>query len=126
MQHISEIEGQWVFGGTRRQTKACFLVPVGQRDKDTLSPIIRAHILPGARVMGDMSKTYDCIKDEGYTQLTVNRSLNFLDPDAGAHSQRIENTRWGVKQSMPRTGTGGFRKRSSTENGLLGRRNCRV
>ena len=23
------IEGQWVFGGICRQTKACFLVPVG-------------------------------------------------------------------------------------------------
>ena len=28
------IEGQWVFGGICRQTKAYFLVPVGQRDKD--------------------------------------------------------------------------------------------
>ena len=41
------IEGQWVLSGVCRQTKACFLAPVGQRDKDTLLPIIRAHILPG-------------------------------------------------------------------------------
>ena len=41
------IEGQWVFAGICHQMKACFLVPVGQRDKDTLLPIIRAHILPG-------------------------------------------------------------------------------
>ena len=34
------IEGQWVFGGICRQ-----------RDKDTLLPIIRAHILPGTCVM---------------------------------------------------------------------------
>ena len=27
------IEGQWVFGGICRQTKACFHVPVGQRDR---------------------------------------------------------------------------------------------
>jgi len=38
------IEGQWVFGGICRQTKACFLVPVAQRDKDTLLPIIHTHI----------------------------------------------------------------------------------
>ena len=25
--------------------------------------------------------------------------------DTGAHTQRIENTWWGVKRSMPRTGT---------------------
>ena len=40
------IEGQWVFGGICRQTKGCFLVPVGKRDKrhkHSLLPIIRAH-----------------------------------------------------------------------------------
>ena len=97
------IEGQWVFGGICRQTKACFLVPVAQRGKDTLLPIIRAHILPGTRVMSDMWKA--CLKDEGYSYLTVNHSLNSVDPDTGAHIQRIENTRWGVKRSMPCTGT---------------------
>ena len=61
------IEGQWVFGGICSQTKACFLVPVGQGDKDTLLPIIRVHILPGTCVMSDMWKAYDCLKDEGYT-----------------------------------------------------------
>ena len=65
------IEGEWVFGGICRQTKACFLVPVGQRDKDTLLPIIRAHILPGTCVMSNMWRTYNCLKDEGYTHLTV-------------------------------------------------------
>jgi len=48
------IKGQWVFGGICGQMKACFLVSVGQRDKDTLLPIIRAHILPGTRVMSDI------------------------------------------------------------------------
>ena len=48
------IEGQWVFGGICRETKACFLVPVERRDKDTLLPIIRAHILPGILMMSDL------------------------------------------------------------------------
>ena len=76
------IEGQWVFGGICRQ-----------RDKGTLLPIIRAHILPGTCVMSEMQKAYDCLKDEGYTtHLTVNHSLNIVDLDTGAHTQRIENT----------------------------------
>ena len=99
------IEGQWVFGGICRETKACFLVPVERRDKETLLPIIRAQILPGTRVMSDMWKAYDCLQDEGYHHLTVNHRLNFVDPDTLAHTQRIENTWWGVKRSMPRTGT---------------------
>ena len=99
------IEGKWVFGGICRETKACFLVPVERRDRDTLLPIIRAHILPGTRVMSDLWKAYDCLKNEGYDHLTVNHSLNFVDPDTGAHTQGIENTWWGVKRSLPRTGT---------------------
>ena len=35
------VEGKWIFGGICRETKACFLVPVERRDKDTLIPIIR-------------------------------------------------------------------------------------
>ena len=78
------IEGQWVLGGICRQ-----------REKDTLLPIIRAHTLPGTCVMSNMWKAYDCLKDKGYTHLTVNHSLNFVDLDTGMHTQRIENTWWG-------------------------------
>ena len=66
--------------------------------KDTLLPIIRAHILPGTCVMSDMWKAYDCQKDEGYTHLAVNHSLNFVDPDTGAHTERNENTWWGSNE----------------------------
>ena len=66
---------------------------------------IGAHILPGTCVMSDMWKAYNCLKDESYTHLTVNHSLNFLDPDTGARTQRLENTCWGVKQSMSHAGT---------------------
>ena len=48
------VEEKWVFGGICRDTKACFLVQVERKDKDTLLPIIRAHILPETRVMSDL------------------------------------------------------------------------
>ena len=62
------IERQWVFGGICRETKACFLVLVERRDKETLLPIIHAQILPGRHVMSDMWKAYDCLQDKGYHQ----------------------------------------------------------
>ena len=98
------VEGKWVFGGIFRETKACFLVPVERRDKDTLLPIIRTQILPRICVMSIMWKAYHCLQDKGYNHLTVNHSLNFVDPGTGAHTQCIENTRWGIKWSIPRTG----------------------
>ena len=98
------VEGQWVFGGICRETKACFLVPVERRDKDTLIPVIRAQILPGTCVISDTWKAYDCLQDEGHNHLTVNHSPNLVDPGTGTHTHGIENTWWGIKRSMPRTG----------------------
>jgi len=48
------MEGEWVFGGICRETKACFFIVVRQRDKDTLLAIIHAHILSGTNVISDM------------------------------------------------------------------------
>ena len=36
------------------ETKACFLVLVERRDKETFLPIIRTQILPGTRVMSNL------------------------------------------------------------------------
>ncbi|KAL9977945.1 hypothetical protein ACROYT_G015413 [Oculina patagonica] len=86
--HSRYIEGQWVFGSICREMKVCFLVPVERRDKDTLLPIICTHILPRTRVTSDTTKAYDCLQDEGYSHITVNHSLNFVDPDTGASSEQ--------------------------------------
>ena len=57
--------------------------------------------------MSDLWRAYDCLNDEGFQHLTVNRSLNFVDPDIGAHTQNIENTWWVAKRSLPQTGRSG-------------------
>lgn len=95
------VDGQWVFGGIQRDTGDCFLVPVDRRDKETLLPIIRDCILPGTTVISDCWKAYNTLGDEGYVHLTVNHSVNFVDPDTGAHTNTIESTWRHVKNSLP-------------------------
>ena len=56
----------------------------------TLLPIIRDYIRPGSTVCSDLSKAYNTLSDEGYEHLTVNHSLNFVDPETGAHTQKVE------------------------------------
>ena len=67
-----------------------------RRDKDTLLPIIRAHIFPGTRVMSDKWKVYDCLQDKGYQHLRKLRRPRH-------RASRIHGG--GGKRDLPRAGT---------------------
>ena len=60
--------------------------------------------MPGTCVISDMWKAYDCLQDEGHNHLTVDHSPNLADLGIGNRTHGIENTWWGIKRSMPRTG----------------------
>ena len=87
---------QWMFGGIERGTKRCFMLLVDRRDAATLLPIIQQYILPGTTIHSDLWRAYGGIANlpGGYQHLTVNHSMNFVDPITGSHTQSIENT-WG-------------------------------
>lgn len=53
---------------------------------------IKEWILPGTTILSDKWKTYNCLSAENYTHLTVNHSINIVDPDTDAHTQDIERT----------------------------------
>lgn len=99
------LEGQWVFGALERENpRNIFLVPVPQRDTNTLLAIIKERIRPGSIIMSDCWRAYDCLQHEGYVHQAVNHSMNFVDPDTGAHTQNIERAWREVRAKIPRYG----------------------
>jgi len=82
---------QWVFGGLCRETGDCFLIPVPNRSKEPLMPIISANILPGTTIVSDQWRAYNAIGTlRGISHQSVNHSLNFVDSITGTNTQRIE------------------------------------
>lgn len=103
--HVGRIiEGQWVFGGICRQTRRFFMVPVENRTSNTLLAIIKEKILPGTTIISDCWKAYDCLGNEGYQHLTVNHSVNFVDPDTQAHTNTVERLWRDAKRKVPLCG----------------------
>lgn len=96
------IDGQWVFGGVCRETRQCFMIPVEKRDTNTLLNIIKEKIEPGTTIISDCWKAYQCLQDEGFQHLTVNHSVNFVDPtDPATHTNTIERMWREVKAKVP-------------------------
>ena len=98
------IEGQWVFGGICRETRDIFFVPVADRTADTLLAIIKEYVHEGTTIISDCWKAYNCLKQEGYNHLTVNHSVNFVDPSTRAHTNTIERTWRDTKNLVPKYG----------------------
>lgn len=73
---------------------------VERRNADTLLPIIQKYIKPNTTIISDLWAAYRKIGDlpEGYNHLTVNHSLNFVDPETGACSNTIESNWQKFKQ----------------------------
>ena len=96
------MEGQWVFGGVCGDTRECFMVSVEQRDSATLLAIIKERILPGTTIISDCWKAYSCLEHEGYQHLTVNHSVNFVDPkDRATHTNNMERLWRDTKGRVP-------------------------
>lgn len=104
------VEGQWCFGGiVRRENKDdpihCFIVPVEDRSRNTLLPIIKEYVKDGTTIYSDCWKAYDCLDDEGFVHYSVNHSLHFKDPDTGVHTNTVEGMWNQVRRSLPKFGT---------------------
>ena len=93
---------QWVFGGICRETSESFMFTVPNRSAATLLPIIQGSIRQGSTVMSDLWRAYGGVAALGFTHLTVNHSLNFVEPITGAHTQAIERSWKSAKERNKR------------------------
>uniref|UniRef100_A0A7E4V154 DDE_Tnp_IS1595 domain-containing protein n=1 Tax=Panagrellus redivivus TaxID=6233 RepID=A0A7E4V154_PANRE len=87
---------QWIFGGICRENGEVFLVQVDDRSQETLTEKIKEFIVPGSIIYSDSWSGYSTERlfEAGYEHLKVNHSKNFVDPDTGVHTQKVERM-WG-------------------------------
>lgn len=97
------VEGVWIFGGVEiTQERKVFLVPVPDRNQNTLLQLIERHILPGSIIYSDMWKGYTNIESSlTMRHYTVNHSIEFVNSDTGIDTNTIEGTWSGVKRKIP-------------------------
>ena len=57
-----------------------FFSPVEARNSETLLQVIKDNVESGTMIISDCWKAYQCLSSDGYKHLTVNHSVNFVDP----------------------------------------------
>ena len=82
-----------------------FFVHVEDRSKFTLSGMIEKYIKPQTTIISDCWSSYQLLEKAGFEHLTVNHTIEFKNPETGAHTNNIEGTWFHLKRSLPRHGT---------------------
>jgi len=95
---------QWVFGGICRELGESFMFTVQDRSAATLLPIISNSIRPGTTIISNQWQAYNGTVGlpGGFQHATVNHSVNFVDPQTGANTQRIERSWKAAKERNKR------------------------
>lgn len=94
-----KVDGVWVVAGVERTTaKKMFVVSVEKRDEETITNIIKKHVLPGSIVYTDCWKPYiGACKNNDLDHQTVNHSKFYKDPETGTHTNTIEGNNNALK-----------------------------
>jgi transposase-like protein len=97
------VEGVWVLVGIEETNESkIFLVPVENRNSQTLTNVISSHVASGSILWTDCWKGYDSIKENlGLEHFTVNHSMHYKDPDTQVCTNRVEGLNNGLKLKIP-------------------------
>ncbi len=96
------VEGVWCICGIERTPeKRCFVLPVENRNSNTIKDIIERYVLPGTIIHTDCWKAYnEPCKELGFEHLTVNHSKGFKNPENGVHTNTVEGFNNALKISI--------------------------
>lgn len=110
-----KVEGVWIIGGIQRsrlknkvrnENKKMFLLPIKERNMENINEVITKYVKKGTTIYTDCWKGYNNLDKIGYKHKTVNHKKHFKDPETGIHTNTIEGTWNGLKQSIiPRNRT---------------------
>ncbi|CAN8006469.1 unnamed protein product [Ixodes pacificus] len=109
----TEDKSPWIVGLISDSAGELRLFEVKKRNRRTLHAIVARNVYPGTTVVTDKWKGYDGLwtvhNELGHmvlNHLTVNHRENFVDPETGAHTQKIESAWTALKQDLLKRGKG--------------------
>jgi transposase-like protein len=92
----------WVLGIISEEDRGrIILVPIADREANTILPIIRKYVAPGTTIKTDGLASYRPLQFEGYFHEDVNHSKHHVDPWTGVHTNLIEGSWMHTKKSFP-------------------------
>ncbi|VDM26724.1 unnamed protein product [Toxocara canis] len=93
-QRGNQVEGKWIFAGVEKGSNKCFFSVVKSRDKKALLTTIQTFVLPGTTIYSECWKSYGCLEDEEFMNLSAGNSLSFVNGSEGTWSL--------IKRQFPR------------------------
>lgn len=85
---------QWFIAGIERGSRKCFIIPVPNRNAQTIVNVLKSFVHDNTIIMTDGWRAYKkALKDmnDTFEHHSVNHSLNFVDPqDRTVHTQNVE------------------------------------
>ena len=94
----------WLFGEIDSETLRIVVEICDDRKAETLIPIITSTVRPFSTIFSDQWKAYNTLSYYGFNHYTVNHSRNFVEPNTGANTQKIEGTWNIIKQFLDKNG----------------------
>ncbi|KAF4530357.1 hypothetical protein B566_EDAN018488, partial [Ephemera danica] len=104
--HGDRIDGPWIFGLCDRREDGKVdrrFHHVQRRDRATLLPIVETEVHRDTTIHSDEWPAYATLGQHGFVHESVNHSENFVDPETGANTQRIERMWVGLKFTILRS-----------------------